>query len=123
MKQRESNREDAPAVDSTIELERQVLGAVCRGTREGSIKELATSLLARYCWRDPVHAAVFDIAMSFPASNPAALKEQLPARLTRRGFPDFDIAALFALPQPTHQEATGWMHRLRELSEDARDDR
>lgn len=107
-----------PQVELAAELERRVLGALCLGTREGSAKELARSILAAYRWREAVHGAVFDIVMSFPASGAVVLGEQLPARLTRRGFPDFDIAALFASPQPSQEEAAAWMRRLRDLPED-----
>jgi hypothetical protein len=117
LKRQEPTPEARPAVESAAELERRVLGALCLGTRDGPVKELARSMLAGYRWREPVHAAVFDVVMSFPASSAAALGEQLPARLTRRGFPDFDTAAWFALPQGSRQEAAEWMRRLRELPE------
>lgn len=106
-------------VESAVELERRVLGVLCLGAREGSVRELARSMLAHYRWREPVHAAVFDIVMGFPTSSAAALGEQLPARLTRRGFPDSDVAAWFTSPQCSKKEAAEWMRRLRELPEGA----
>ena len=117
MSRHEPDSEATRSAESPAALERRVLKAVCQGAGDGSVRTLARSLLARYRWRDPVHAAVFDIAMSVPL-NPAVLKEQLPARLTRQGFPDFDVAALFASPPPTCRQATAWMRRLRKLSED-----
>lgn len=111
--------ESGGGVESATEIERRVLGALCLGAREGSIKDLARSMLAGYHWRDAIHAAIFEIAMAFPSSSAAALKEQLPARLARRGFPDFDVAALFASPPGSTKEAVRWMHRLRELPEDS----
>jgi hypothetical protein len=109
---------EAPRDESRAALERRVLRALCQGTGQGSVKALARSVLAGYRWRDPVHAVVFDLVMSFPVSDAAAVKEHLPARLTRRGFPDFDLAALFSSPQPTHEEAATWIQRLRQFPED-----
>jgi hypothetical protein len=120
LNRQEPTREGEPAIESAAELERRVLGALCLGACEGPIAELARSMLAGYRWREPAHAAVFDIVMSFPASSAAALREQLAARLTRRGFPDFDVAAWFALPQCSEREVGEWMRRLRELPEDDR---
>lgn len=106
---------DSPgAADSLLELERQVLRALCQGGREGLLQESARSLLSAYRWSDPVHEALFEIVMSFPAASAAALREQLPARLTRRGFPDFDLERLFALTPPSAAQAEQGMRRLRE---------
>ena len=122
LSRQEFDSEASRSAESPAALERRLLEAICQGAGDGSVRALARSLLARYRWRDPVHAALFDIVISFPAANPAALEEQLPARLTRRGFPDFDAAALFASPRPTYEQAAAWMQRLRQLSEDAGDD-
>ncbi|HEY6291779.1 MAG TPA: hypothetical protein VI455_09505, partial [Terriglobia bacterium] len=81
-----------------MEIERRVLAALCRGTEEGPVRESARQLLADYRWREPVHQIVFEIVVRFPSTSTGALREQLPARLTRRGFPDFDFASLFNAP-------------------------
>jgi hypothetical protein len=76
------------------ELEQCVLRALCEENGQSDRRELARSCLAGYRWREPVHRAIFEIIMSFPSPSSQALREQLPARLTRRGFPDFDFESL-----------------------------
>jgi len=100
--------------ESRIQLERRVLAALYAGTRKGSIREAARARLASYAWSDGAHQAVFEIVMAFPSASPDALRDQLPARLTRRGFPDFDFAALFEAPEIAPAEAEVWMARLNE---------
>ena len=75
------------------DLERRVLRILCSGKEEAH--ELARRGLAGYRWRDPTHEAIFEAIMSFPSASSQTLREQLPARLTRRGFPDFDFESLF----------------------------
>ena len=120
MRRQEPTPESARGAESATELERPVLGALCMETSEGPVKALARSLLADYPWREAVHAAVFEIVMSFPAARADLLREQLPARLTRRGFPDFDIACLFDRAPCSEKEAAEWIRRLRELPEEKR---
>jgi hypothetical protein len=93
-------------------LERQVLAALCAGTREGSVREMARKHLAAYAWSEAAHQTIFEIVMGFPSAGEAALRDQLPARLTRRGFPDFDFDDLFACPQPSDAQAEEWMRQL-----------
>jgi hypothetical protein len=97
--------------ESRIELERRVLAALCSETQGRSVREAARATLGSYAWSDAAHRAVFEIVMSFPSPSAAALHEQFPARLTRRGFPDFDFVELFAA-SPHLAEAEEWMLQL-----------
>lgn len=49
--------------------------------------------------------------MSFPSQSAPNLREQFPARLTRRGFPDFDFVELFSAP-PDFEQAEEWIRQL-----------
>lgn len=84
----------APGGDDVRRRERAVLRAICHGTREGPLRELARLRLGEYRWREPVHEVIFQSLLSLPAADPAVVREQLPALLTRRGFPDVEIADL-----------------------------
>lgn len=77
------------------------------------MREAARRQLADYVWYEAAHQALFEIAMSLPASNARVWRDQLPARLTRRGFPDFDFAALFAEAALSPAEAEECIERLR----------
>jgi SOS response regulatory protein OraA/RecX len=81
------------------ELERRLLEALCNDGAGKQEREAARRCLADYRWCEPVHQAVFEIIMSFPSTSSQSLREQLPSRLTRRGFPDFDFESLFHQPE------------------------
>ena len=94
-----------------IDLERRVLALICQSD-ETRLRECAKQLLGRYRWRDAAYGAIFDIAMSFPSPSRQAFRDQLPARLTRRGFPDFDLQALYGEPAVSFAEAERRMQEL-----------
>jgi hypothetical protein len=95
------------------DLERRVLRALCSKTAESQGRDSARRGLANYRWREPVHQAVFDVILSFPSASNQALREQLPGRLTRRGFPDFDFESLFARLEPESGELGQLIAKLR----------
>ena len=112
MGDREVDRETIARRRSVIEIERRVLGALCRSGSEAALRECARKLLADYRWSDAAHQAVFEIMMNFPCAGTEAFREQIPARLTRRGFPDFDFDRLFDAPTAKASEAEKWMREL-----------
>lgn len=98
--------------ESRIQLERRILAALCIGTCEGSVRDFVRARLSDYTWTDAAHQAIFEIMTSFPSPNTAALREQLPALLTRRGFPDFDFIGLFSGPIAAQEEVENWLGHL-----------
>jgi hypothetical protein len=72
----------------TVETERRVLQALCQGTPQGSVRETAKRLLQSYRWRDAVHQVIFEVIVLIPSEDFQVLRDQLPIRVTRRGFPD-----------------------------------
>jgi len=109
----QSNIEATPEV-ALANLERCVLRALCSENSEPEGRENARRALTDYRWHDPVHQAVFDVIMSFPSASSQALREQLPGRLTRRGFPDFDFESLFESRESESQELERLIARLRD---------
>ncbi|HEV2381753.1 MAG TPA: hypothetical protein VG206_18445 [Terriglobia bacterium] len=107
------NEPDSPiGGESLLDLERRVLAVLCQSGGEGAVRGQARQLLTNYRWSDAAHQAAFEIVMSFPGASCQALRDQLPARLTRRGFPDFDFQALFNVPIPSPSNAEEWMREL-----------
>src|ERR1700722_20314107 len=94
---------------SMIDIERRVLATLCHSGSETAVRGQARQLLSNYRWSDDAHRAVFEIVMSFPSASCAALYDQLPGRLTRRGFPDFDFQALFDTTVLPPSEAEEWI--------------
>jgi len=77
------------------ERERLVLGALCQGTPQGSVRESARRILARYHWQEPLHQIVYQVLLAMPFGSPQLARQQLHARLTRAGFPDVEVGDFF----------------------------
>ena len=86
-----------PSSESEAErsLELIILRALCQGTPEGSVRASAKRILGSYRWREPLHQAVFEVIMGMPKHDTRVIRDLLPARLTRRGFPDFNLPDFF----------------------------
>jgi len=100
---------DKPRV---VQTERRVLQALCQGTPQGSIRETAERLLDKYRWQEPLHRVIFEALMSIPTSAPDLIRDQLPSRLTRKGFPDVPWDDLFEPHALSRQEAERLVHQL-----------
>lgn len=93
------NPGELAAETTAADLERRVLRALCGENSEAEGREFAGRRLAGYRWCEPVHRVIFEVIMNFSSAARHTLREQLPARLTRRGFPDFDFEPLFDAPR------------------------
>jgi hypothetical protein len=105
------------ALDPAIQvnrLEQGVLRALCHGTTEGSVREFARAALQNYRWREPVHQAIFEALLAIPSDSSEIICAELPARLTRMGFPDVDCETLFKGKRLSKREAEGLMVQLKE---------
>ncbi len=99
-----------PNDQSLVEVERQVLRALCQGALD---RRASLNTLRNYRWREPLHQVIFDLLINMPGADPELIREQLPARLTRRGFPDFDLA-WFQPHALTRKDIERLIDRLRE---------
>ena len=89
-----------------------MLRALCQGTPQGSVRATARDILHSYRWREPLHHVIFEVVLSIPTEVPEVIRTQLPARLTRRGFPDVDIEDLFKPHGLSKEEAEHLIRRL-----------
>lgn len=94
------------------ELEWELLRALCFEALDGNLKRDLLALLAQYDFSDPIRQAVFDEGNTIGWDRAGVLREALPARLTRRGFPDVDFEGLFAPPPPSAEQALEWAREL-----------
>lgn len=94
-----------------------MLQALAQGTPQGSIREAARGLLRGYRWREPLHGAIYDAMLGIPSESPEAIRLELPARLTRRGFPDFDLEMCFTPHGLSKAGAERLIERLRALAD------
>lgn len=96
------------------EIERKTLRALCQ---ENGLREFAREALRNYRWRDPVHQVIFEILIALPRSSTSAvLREQLPIRLTRWGFPDVTYEDFFQPLEISVEEAESLIRELRDSS-------
>ena len=98
--------------NDVLETERRVLQALCQGTVEGSVRGTAKLLLRTYRWREPAHQVIFEAVMSIPSEDSAVVRDQLPARVTRKGFPDLEWGSLFRPHRLSKEEAEELMEQL-----------
>jgi hypothetical protein len=100
-----------------LDLERRALCVVCQGTPEGPARSAAASTLGNYRWLEPVHRVIFEILLAFGTTPVSLVREHFPARLARRGFPDFDFEFLFEPHSLSKGEAERLMRELASLAE------
>jgi hypothetical protein len=75
--------------------------------------------LTGYQFTDPVRQAIFDEVGKMGRERKEILRQELPARLTRRGFPHADFAALFVPSSFTAAQALAMAARLLGAAEPA----
>ncbi|HUZ47056.1 MAG TPA: hypothetical protein VMW54_10510 [Terriglobia bacterium] len=92
--------------------EMMALRAFCMGAPQGSIRNVGKSLLANYRWQNVFHEAMWKALLSSPSENPQILRQLLPAKLTRLGFPDVDWEEFFAPHQMSRDDAINLMRRM-----------
>lgn len=102
---------NAHDLNRVIALERRVLALLCQSD-DKLVRERANQMLAGHTWKEAAHEALFHVLMSFPSTNRQALRDRLPALLTRRGFPDFDFEALYTQPLTSGPEAEACIREL-----------
>lgn len=99
-----------------VQIERRVLAALLQGFDDGPPEASLKQSLAGYRWREPDHQAIFSALAHFPSSDSSITAAELPARLTRLGFPDVECEFL----QPPHglsrSEATALVRALLDVN-------
>jgi hypothetical protein len=88
-----------------VQLEQLALRLLCTGTLQGSVKDALVPLLRDYCWQRQLHLVIFNALAAIPSDDPATLRQLLPAKLTRMGFPDIEWEESFAPHSLSRDEA------------------
>jgi len=76
--------------ESAIEIEREILRALCSNAVSSADWPKAMARLARRSWKEPEHKVVYGALQALRTSDAQARRDQLPAQATRMGFPDVD---------------------------------
>ena len=69
-------------------------------------------LLRSYTWQSTLHKAIFDAIASTPSDSPEVLRQLLPAKLTRMGFPDVEWEGLFSPLSMSGEEAIALARKM-----------
>jgi hypothetical protein len=85
-------------------LERNTLRFLCSVLIKGGTRGEICRLLDPGVFHDPLRRAVFEEIRELGSIDSRRLRELLPARVTNRGFPDFDLKSLLAPHEVTENE-------------------
>ena len=92
--------------DRTGAAERELLHLLCTGAITEPEGEAAIRFLNTYSFQDVIHEQVFHALRELRSGQPNLVREQLPARLAQKGFPDIDFES-FLVPQDTTKVSVG----------------
>ncbi len=95
-----------------LELEKLAVRVLCLGTPQGPVKEIVIPLLRNYRWQSQLHQAVFKALAATPSDDPSILRDLLPAKLTRMGFPDVEWETFFAPHSLSRNESLALARRM-----------
>ena len=82
-----------------------LLQVLCNGRSRTQTREELISQLRMYAFRSVEHQVLFDCLQAMPLDRPELVRELLPARLVRAGFPDIDLEPFFEAGEVSEEEA------------------
>jgi DnaB-like helicase N terminal domain len=95
-----------------VEIERQLLAALCSPALDHSIRADILAGLRAYTFANPDHDVIFRALAKMPRAAIAHIRETLSARLTRMGFPDIDVHPIFELEPPSAEKINVLLQQL-----------
>ena len=101
--------------DRFVELECEILRALCQTHRPAGALKTASEALRGYAWRHGEHGVVFEALQNIPSGETVPLRERLAAQATLMGFPDVDWARYLDRAQAT-QNMEQFVRNLSELA-------
>ena len=90
--------------DTRVEAERQLLAALCQNSLDADTRAEVLRRLARCVFADPEHEVIFRALTKLPEHDPERGRIELGVRVTRMGFPDFDLEPFFNVAPPDTSE-------------------
>ena len=69
-------------------------------------------LLRDYRWQWQLHQIIFNAIVAIPSDDPATLRQLLPAKLTRMGFPDVEWEEIFTEPLLSTERAVEMVRQM-----------
>jgi hypothetical protein len=98
--------------DKILKIERRLLRALCGGAASRSERLGILRRLAAYHWRHPEHQVVFEVLHKLKNASPETVRANLAAELTRKGFPDLDVAVYVVSGETPEEDWLGLVQLL-----------
>jgi len=100
--------------EEILQTELDVLRAMCTGTPEGTVWDKGMLLLDSYQFQEMTHQVLFEVLQEINTDLPDIIRKQLPARLTKKGFPALDYEQFLIPHSLSEAEAVARMQKLAE---------
>jgi len=104
--------------DSREQLEKDALRLLCSDLIPAATRVQLSGQLAQYGFRNDLARVVYEEIAALGAIPPRRLRELLPARMTNRGFPDFELNQFLGRREGMDDEIEKWFESLLELIEE-----
>jgi hypothetical protein len=105
----------APDTEKPLQQEHQVLRLLCSNLIRPRTRIELCKLLAPGLFQDLLHRVAFEEIQTAGAIPAARLREALPARITNRGFPDFELSQFLGKNTATGSEIEELFQSVLEL--------
>ena len=107
-----SQREQMSTKEGPIAAERRLLQFLCDDVADAQLRGEVMAHLRSYAFRSVEHQVLFDCLQAMPMDRAELLRELLPARLVRAGFPYFDLARFVGSPGESPGQSPQEPHAL-----------
>jgi hypothetical protein len=91
-------------MDGQFQLQKNTLRFLCSVLIKSGTRLEICKLLDASVFDDPLHRVIFEEIRDMGSIDSRRLRELLPARVTNRGFPDFDLRELLAPYEVSERE-------------------
>jgi hypothetical protein len=93
-----------PKSKDKVQLERDTLRLLCSVLIKSGTRQEICRLIDPTVFQDPLQRIMFEEIRDLGAIESRRLRQLLPARVTNRGFPDFDLHEFLAPHQATEED-------------------
>jgi len=90
--------------DARFQLQKNTLRFLCSVLIKSGTRSEICKLIDPGVFDDPLHRVVFEEIREMGGVDSRRLRELLPTRVTKRGFPDFDLKQLLAPYEVSEKE-------------------
>ncbi len=103
--------------DSREQFERDAIRLLCSDLIQPVTRVQLTGLLKDYVFLDDLNRVVYEAIVEAGEAPTRRLRELLPARVTIRGFPDFELKEFLGRTEATDDDIDKLFESLLELTE------